>query len=64
MLLAARLAKQVSAGDGSIASPSSANKAQHTQVLAEDDELLSIAGRMAGLGGSGQGVFRHIVTFL
>lgn len=67
VLLAARLTKEVSANEGRNKSASSATNnmaARRTQVLAGDDELLSIAGRMADLGGSGQGVFRHIVTFL
>ncbi|CAM9891152.1 unnamed protein product [Ectocarpus sp. 6 AP-2014] len=63
VLLAARLAKQVSADGGTTTGVSSANTVKRSQVLA-DDELLAIARRMANLGGSSQGAFRNIVTFL
>ncbi|CAN0431246.1 unnamed protein product, partial [Ectocarpus sp. 8 AP-2014] len=63
VLLAARLAKQVSADGGTATAASSANTVRRSQVLA-DDELLAIARGMANLGGSSQGAFRNIVTFL
>ncbi|CAN0556519.1 unnamed protein product, partial [Ectocarpus sp. 12 AP-2014] len=58
-----RLAKQLSTNGGTATAASSANTVKRSQVL-PDGELLAIARRMANLGGSSQGAFRHIVTFL